>query len=178
VAYEALRLLHLDMPEVQPEQLPELGSLEDTPDACVKACYRCVLSYFNQPDHDVVNRNDPEARRVLLRLAASTTALSSSDDSVGGEGAPQSDEAGTEWFHRWKAELAASGVTLPAWTLAGNAVPQWPAAYAAVVLPDTPGELEQRLKDEGVTLTSFPKDTSRWPELFARLARYLGASLG
>jgi hypothetical protein len=40
--------------------------------ACVRGCYRCVLSYYNQPDHELIDRTDPAALLTLLRLARST----------------------------------------------------------------------------------------------------------
>jgi len=36
---------------------------------CVKGCYRCLLSYYNQPDHEQIDRTDPELLEILLRLA-------------------------------------------------------------------------------------------------------------
>ncbi len=39
---------------------------------CVKGCYRCLLSYYNQPDHELIDRTNVEARALLLRLACST----------------------------------------------------------------------------------------------------------
>jgi hypothetical protein len=38
----------------------------------VKGCYRCLLSYYNQPDHELIDRTDLDARMLLLRLAGST----------------------------------------------------------------------------------------------------------
>ena len=176
VAYEALRLLHLDLPEQPPATLPGVDVLKDTDDACVAACYRCVLSYFNQPDHDVVNRTDKAAREVLLRLSAIKTVFEAKDSTLNTAAPASSQPEGTEWVRRWRAELSASGVTLPQWTLAGDAAPQWPSAYAAVILPDSPTDLKERLELEGATLFPFPVDVSRWPELFLRLSKYLGAA--
>jgi Lhr-like helicase len=178
VAYEALRLMHLDLPQSLPAgELPAVDTLTDTPDACVKACYRCVLSYFNQPDHDLVDRTDVPTRRVLRRLAKIATAVQ------GGEGAPAPAPTPnptvdrSPWFVRWEEAQRASGGELPAWTVAGNSAPRWATAYAAVVLPDTPSDLKDQLEQEGTTLFAFPADTGRWPELFARLGRYLNSSL-
>ena len=27
-------------------------------EACVRGCYRCLLSYFNQPDHELIDQNE------------------------------------------------------------------------------------------------------------------------
>ena len=46
--------------------------LTDNPEAeCVKGCYRCLLSYYNQPDHELIDRTDADVRRILVRLARS-----------------------------------------------------------------------------------------------------------
>lgn len=63
VAREALRVMHLDVPE-PPAALPVATSLEDLPDTeCVAGCYRCLLSYYNQPDHAVIDRRDTGSAR-------------------------------------------------------------------------------------------------------------------
>ena len=37
--------------------------LTDDPDArCVEGCYRCLLSYYNQPDHELIDRTDRDAQ--------------------------------------------------------------------------------------------------------------------
>ena len=45
---------------------------------CVKGCYRCLLSYYNQPDHELIDRTNVEVRRILLRLARSEVELQAS----------------------------------------------------------------------------------------------------
>jgi Lhr-like helicase len=48
----------------------ENDRLVEKDDACVAGCYRCVLSYYNQPDHEMIDRRDDVVRDTLLRLAA------------------------------------------------------------------------------------------------------------
>jgi hypothetical protein len=36
---------------------------------CVQACYRCLLSYYNQPDHEFIDRTNEATLQILLRLA-------------------------------------------------------------------------------------------------------------
>lgn len=73
IAHAALRLLHLDIPDPG-QPLPSIDTLKDIADAnCVAGCYRCVLSYYNQPDHPVIDRRDRLARSILLRLASVPT---------------------------------------------------------------------------------------------------------
>ena len=49
-----------------PGRISETGNPE-----CVAGCYRCVLSYFNQPDHELIDRRDASALSFLLRLVHS-----------------------------------------------------------------------------------------------------------
>ncbi|MGO8248979.1 DEAD/DEAH box helicase [Rhizobium johnstonii] len=37
--------------------------------SCVRGCYRCLLSYFNQPDHELINRSSPEVTQFLIDLS-------------------------------------------------------------------------------------------------------------
>ena len=77
--------MHLD---VGNGPLPDSPSdLADQPDAdCVAACYRCLMSYYNQPDHESLDRRDENARAVLLRLAGARTApQTGTDNTLGAE---------------------------------------------------------------------------------------------
>ena len=70
VAREALAIMHFDLSDGLPATMV---TLIDTPGTtCVAACYRCVMSYFNQPDHEQLDRRDEGARAFLLRLAKGT----------------------------------------------------------------------------------------------------------
>ncbi|MCK5805562.1 MAG: DUF1998 domain-containing protein, partial [Lentisphaeria bacterium] len=68
VARTALQVMHFAIDDDGP--LPENPSeLIDQPGtACVAACYRCLMSYYNQPDHEVIDRRNEAARDMLLRL--------------------------------------------------------------------------------------------------------------
>lgn len=75
VAHAALRAMHYDIPNFG-LPLPSASSLADVLGAdCVAGCYRCLLSYFNQPDHLILDRKDKAAIGILLRLASSTTTV-------------------------------------------------------------------------------------------------------
>ena len=119
---------------------------------CVKGCYRCLLSYFNQPDHEQIDRTDDTVRRLLLRLARSQVASAK----PAAKAEPQSDWHAA--IHRWglpapDAEpLAVNGTLLPiAWHahLAVAAIGAVDAetrasaealGYTVAVLPEVPGE--------------------------------------
>jgi len=65
VARRALDILHFDPVTGEDLQPP------DAEDACSKACYDCLLSYYNQRDHPRLDRH--LVRETLLALADSTT---------------------------------------------------------------------------------------------------------
>lgn len=49
------------------------GLLETIPESsCVKGCYLCLLSYYNQPDHELIDRTDAAFLLLLLRMARAT----------------------------------------------------------------------------------------------------------
>jgi hypothetical protein len=71
VARAALELMHFrDIDAAVAAGDPGLLKADDKAD-CVKACYRCLLSYYNQPDQEFIDRTDPAVLGVLLRLARS-----------------------------------------------------------------------------------------------------------
>lgn len=86
VARAALEMMHYsDLDKAiasgQPSKLTEDASAE-----CVTGCYRCLLSYYNQMDHAIIDRTDDEVVRILLRLARGSVVASqaSAKASVGG----------------------------------------------------------------------------------------------
>src|SRR5690606_21435393 len=53
VARSALRVMHLDVSDDLETPVPEPAALTDVEGtSCVAGCYRCLLSYYNQPDHE------------------------------------------------------------------------------------------------------------------------------
>lgn len=69
IARTALGLMHYEHIE---EAITALDPEMLTPHAganCVKGCYRCLLSYYNQPDHEGIDRTDKGVLTLLLRMA-------------------------------------------------------------------------------------------------------------
>jgi len=152
VARKALELMHyrnIDAAIVAAD--PAL--LAADPEAhCVKGCYRCLLSYYNQPDHELIDRTDEDVRRTLLRLARSTTL---------GAGRPTGAAANGGWreaFSRWGLPapdgdpLTVGGVVLPlVWRMHMAAAAIGPIGddirtavdalgFVVMTLPETPGD--------------------------------------
>jgi len=52
IARTALALCHFD-----PETASDLGKADHAEETCQAACYDCLLSYYNQPDHPLLDRH-------------------------------------------------------------------------------------------------------------------------
>ena len=75
VAKEALLLMHFDKVDDAIAAGDAKLLLDRDGDACVRGCYRCLLSYFNQPDHELIDRGSDEAKQMLVDLARGEVVL-------------------------------------------------------------------------------------------------------
>ena len=85
VARRALEIMHFDGVEAAVEAGDPSLLTEKEEKACVLGCYRCLLSYFNQPDHEMIDRTGNEVRRLLIDMARGTVVLSSSPEGPAAE---------------------------------------------------------------------------------------------
>lgn len=100
VARQALELMHYrDLDPAIAAADPGL-LCEEVESQCVKGCYRCLLSYYNQPDHELIDRTDAQALKALLRLARSETEVPAAD--AGGSGAGAEHGSWAEALKAWK----------------------------------------------------------------------------
>jgi hypothetical protein len=94
VAREALNLMHFDKVD-EAIAAGDASLLADRGDeACVHGCYRCLLSYFNQPDHEMIRRGSNEAKQMLIDLGRGQVILAA---------APVREGDGAEWEAAFKA---------------------------------------------------------------------------
>ncbi|HZF56048.1 MAG TPA: Zn-binding domain-containing protein, partial [Polyangiaceae bacterium] len=174
VARQALKVMHYDLPDDGP--LPsDAEALVDAPDTrCVAGCYRCLLSYYNQPDHEVIHRQDPRAKETLLRLAASVTRVLRSRPTSRPPGPlPDTEAPAGGFLHEARARSLPDPDPEPM-VIDGATVPYcWRAHYVAAALADTPAEARRVLEDRGFEIIDFA-DEPTWPDAFTRLARALG----
>ncbi len=71
VARTALELMHYKNID-KAAKTGDVILLEEEKNAqCVKGCYRCLLSYYNQPDHEHIDRTDNDVLQLLLKMADS-----------------------------------------------------------------------------------------------------------
>ncbi|MDI9847635.1 DEAD/DEAH box helicase [Rhodoblastus sp. 17X3] len=75
IAREALKLMHFDKVDEAIAAGDASLLVDHEHEACVRGCYRCLLSYFNQPDHELIDRISPEAKQLLVDLARGQVVL-------------------------------------------------------------------------------------------------------
>lgn len=75
VARQALDLMHFDNVDAAITEGDATLLQDRQGEACVRGCYRCLLSYFNQPDHELIDRTSKEARQLLIDLARGQVAI-------------------------------------------------------------------------------------------------------
>ena len=173
VARQALRVMHYNVPAEG--AMPDFDALSDQDDVkCVAGCYRCLLSYYNQPDHELIDRRDPQALRALWRLAQVQTELQAAAHTLVPSPEPVAQPGWSgQWLHARDQHVAS--LPLPATAqVDACTVLHWPDHYAAIALPDTPRELQSAWEERGYTFIRFPADPETWTPLFQRLARLLG----
>jgi Lhr-like helicase len=69
VAREALNLMHFEKVDEAIAAGDAAVLADRVGETCVRGCYRCLLSYFNQPDHELIDRASVEVKQMLIDLA-------------------------------------------------------------------------------------------------------------
>jgi hypothetical protein len=163
VARAALELMHyrnLDaaIGTADPKQL-----LENDDARCVKGCYRCLLSYFNQPDHEHIDRTNDVVRALLLRLARSKVAINAPLKS----GAPRG---------AWHAALVSWGLPSPdlePLTVNGANLPlAWRSHLVAAAIGAVDPDTRAGAESLGFTIAILPAAPGEKPPV--ELAKLLG----
>ena len=189
VARRALQIMHL---AVGDESLPESpADLVDQPDAaCVAACYRCLMSYYNQPDHESLDRRDEDARAMLLRLARARTVtvrarprvvdLPPVDVALGGLDATATLST-VSVEERWREEATRRGIPAPdpKPLVAGERTVRcvWRGHYVAAIIDEADLPALRPMEDLGFEVVRF-EDPTGWRAAFAKLASALGLRSG
>ena len=169
VASNALKLLHHNAPQ-GPWKLEDVPALEQTNARgnriCEAGCYQCLLSYFNQPDHENINRRNVDALKVLVALA-------NAEVQPKAIAAPASKHASENALvDQWLRALDASGLRrpdalqVPVNQGAAMAAGQYKSARALVFLDAIESETAALLTDKGWQVLNF-SDPSQWQAQFA-----------
>lgn len=192
VAQTALELMHWERPDpsVAWHQLPPSQWL-DTDSNCEAGCYRCILSYFNQPDHESIDRRDREALEWLAQLTDLTLTAGSGGHRHTDQAAQLKRASGSSLEQAWLDAIEHYGLRQPdaaqPYLEAFNTRPDF--AYRdsrAIIFVDGPHHdhpdrrmIDQQqtrdLEDAGFVVLRFPKETASWPAVFAQHPDIFGA---
>jgi very-short-patch-repair endonuclease len=185
VAETALELMHWQRPDANTpwHELPQ-SQWQDTNASCEAGCYRCILSYFNQPDHENIDRRDREALQWLAQLTEMTLETGSGGNRPADQAAQLKRASGSSLEQAWLDALQHYSLRQPdaaqPYLKEFNVRPDF--AYRdsrALIFVDGPHHdhedrrmIDQQqtrdLEDAGFLVLRFPKETNSWPALFAR----------
>lgn len=169
VASNALKLLHHNAPQGA-WKLEDLPALEQTNALgnriCEAGCYQCLLSYFNQPDHEKINRRNADALTILVELA--NAEVQPRQDPPPAPASAQADDH----FKQWLQALDAAGLRRPdAMQVPVNhgaviAAGQYKSARTLIFLEAVDASTTTLLADKGWQVLNF-SDSSQWHAQFA-----------
>lgn len=200
VAAEALQIMHYQEPPSghgwSKAALTEETDTDGKP-ICEAGCYKCLLSYYNQPDHPLIDRKDKEAEGLVLdilcRLTAAQTRQGTQGRAPDQHSAELSRVSGSSLEQAWLAYVEAHGHRKPdrgqhTIATAGTCADFFYDDYQLAVFIDGPHhdgesqgakdvEINRRLEEQGYIVVRFPKDTAAWPEIFSTYADLFGAGI-
>ncbi len=151
VARESLTLMHFDNVDEAIAAGDANLLVDKAGEACVRGCYRCLLSYFNQPDHELIDRASAEAKQMLVDFARGEVVLSAAPDQ-------------SECAARWERAFKEAGVPAPDGTAVNFDNQEMSFAWrshfvAASAAPLTKATLEIA-ESKGWTVFELPEDVT------------------
>ncbi|SOY43624.1 DEAD/DEAH box helicase [Cupriavidus taiwanensis] len=191
VAVKALEVMHFLLPAQgepwQREALIEELDRDGNP-ICEAGCYRCLLSYYNQPDHELIDRKDAGASGLLLSILCRLTQAGTSQGTQG-RNAEQHDAelartAGSTLEQSWLAYISEHGYRKPdrgQHTIAAASCCAdffYDDLQLAVFIDGSHHETDaqrqqdattnQQLDALGYLVVRFPKEAKAWPDIFKK----------
>src|ERR1019366_1496638 len=171
VARRALEVMHFAPPaDITQISAAEVLATDLERGTCVAGCYRCLLSYYNQPDHELIDRRREEAIAILLSLARAG-ATEDAASTAGTSGGGRFDSAGTGLVDA----LVAHGVERPDDVRDGSSghILIWRNLYLALA----PENEEASLKEKGFEVVVYaPGDGVDVAALATRLQSMLSGA--
>lgn len=197
VAAEALEIMHFTRPAVgQPWAKASLDEEKDDQGlpACEAGCYKCLLSYYNQPDHPLIDRMDKAANGLVLDVLCRLTQASSK---IGTQGrAPEQHSAelarmtGSSLEQAWLDYVEQHGLRKPdrgqhVIASAQTCADFFYDDYSLAVFIDGPhhesdaqkakdADINRKLDAQGFIVVRFFKDPADWSAVFAANADLFG----
>jgi very-short-patch-repair endonuclease len=161
---------------------------------CEAGCYRCLLSYYNQPDHTLIDRKDKAAGGLLLDMLCRLTRARASQGTQGR--APSEHDAqlartaGSSLEQAWLGFVSEHGYRKPdrgQHTIQGaNACADFfyddlnlavfidGPHHEAPARREQDAAIDRKLDELGYVVVRFPKETDRWGAIFKNNADLFG----
>jgi hypothetical protein len=197
VAAEALEIMHFNRPaEGLAWKKADLTQRTDDhgQPICEAGCYKCLLSYYNQPDHLLIDRQDHEADGLVLDLLCRLSRSTSERDSlerISEEHSSELERMSTSSLNKaWLAHVEEHGYLKPdraqyALAAAGVCADFFYDDFNLAVLIDDPylagdsqrtkdADIDRRLEDLAFIVVRFSKEPESWPAVFATNADLFG----
>ncbi len=184
VAKTALQICHF---ETQDSWQTE----KDTNSNCEAGCYRCLLSYYNQMEHELIDRRHPKVLEILKALTHATISVSSGGRSHADQSEQLNRLSNSSLEKAWLEYVNEHGHRLP--DEAQKTLEQFGTRpdylyrdQQAVVYVDGPHheqknqqkideELTQTLEEAGLLVIRFPKEQKCWAGIFTQYPEVFGA---
>lgn len=196
VAEEALRIMHYLRPQDgiwKKEELTQEQDADGNP-TCEAGCYKCLLSYYNQPDHTLIDRqdidNDGKALEVLIRLTRATGKIGTFGRSPDEQKAELARISGSSLEQAWLAHVEAHDYRAPdrgqetiaeCHTCADFFYQDWKAAifidgphHDESAQKEKDSAINLVLEDAGYYVVRFPKEQALWETIFQQHADLFG----
>lgn len=148
------------------ERLPEGEERRPNGDRiCEAGCYQCLLSYFNQPDHEKINRQDPDA--LMLLVAMANAGVYKTGEAKGID-LFQPDDRLRAWLSAIDQRRLRRPDHLKVVLNEGQGIAdaQYRSARALVFLTMPAPDLTAYAEDRGYRILVFPDAPEEWPALF------------
>ncbi len=178
VARKALNIMHFDVPDnLLPTNVDDMNDIQG--EVCVAGCYKCLMSYFNQPDHDLIDRRDLLAKTFLLKLAQSTTRnLTNAEGTSIYENRTKNEHSLKNIDLKWIKEADAYKIPaidpLPLIFGEINIAAVWRSHYVVAVFDILPVNIQKQLEDKGFVIIVFSNEITQWQDDFKKLAAIFG----
>ena len=167
------------------------GDLRDEDPTCEAGCYRCLLSYYNQPEHREIDRRNERVLDLLCRLTRAARSEVEGHNSAGDSFDELMNASVSSLEREWLRFLKDGGYHLPdraqPYLEAFGTCPDF--AYQdkqTLVYIDGPHHegtaqktldttITSHLEDAGFTVIRFATEKSAWPENISRHAWVFGS---
>ena len=166
------------------------ADLENLENECEAGCYRCLLSYYNQPEHPLIDRQDIDMLDLLCRFTRSSRRGLEHEIASGDSYEELLNVSSSSLEKEWLKFIEANGYRLPdkaqplletygtrpdfAYTASQTLVYIDGPHHQTMIRESADEAINRRLADAGYTVVRFPFEKWSWPSIVAKYAWVFG----